>query len=101
MYTSIHIGDKAEKLAMRYDEDNLKYELDRAIEIIGQMRTEAIRRRLSATNDQERQDALDEIAIYNREEQVIYGYADEEVRQSVFDKVFRFYSPLLKMEREQ
>lgn len=42
MYTSIHIGDKAEKLAMRYDEDNLKYELDRAIEIIGQMRTDAM-----------------------------------------------------------
>ena len=85
---------------MKYDEDKLKYELDRAIEIIGQMRSEAIRRRQSATSEQERQDAKDEIAIYNREEQVIYGYADEEVRQSVFDKVFRFYGPLLKKERE-
>lgn len=86
---------------MRYDEDKLKYELDRAIEIIGQMRSNAIRRRQSVTNDQERQDALDEIAIYNREEQVIYGYADEEVRQSVFDKVFRFYGPLLRERRNQ
>lgn len=85
---------------MKYDDDKLKYELDRAIEIIGQMRSEAIRRRQSATSEQERQDAKDEIAIYNREEQVIYGYADEEVRQSVFDKVFRFYGPLLKKERE-
>lgn len=86
---------------MKYDEDKLKYELDRAIEIIGQMRSNAIRRRQSATSEQERQDALDEISIYNREEQVVYGYADEEVRQSVFDKVFRFYSPLLKKAREQ
>lgn len=85
---------------MKYDEDKLKYELDRAIEIIGQMRSNAIRRRQSAISEQERQDALDEIAVYNREEQVIYGYGDEEVRQSVFDKVFRFYSPLLKKERE-
>lgn len=76
---------------MKYDEDKLKYELDRAIEIIGQMRSEAIRRRQSATSEQERQDALDEIAIYNR----------EEVRQSVFDKVFRFYSPLLRERRNQ
>ena len=86
---------------MKYDEDKLKYELDRAIEIIGQMRSEAIRRGQSATSEQERQDALDEIAIYNREEQVIYGYGDEEVRQSVFDKVFRFYSPLLRERRNQ
>ena len=76
---------------MKYDEDKLKYELDRAIEIIGQMRSEAIRRRQSATSEQERQDALEEIAIYNR----------EEVRQSVFDKVFRFYSPLLRERRNQ
>ena len=81
---------------MKYDEDKLKYELDIAIEAIGKMRSEAIRRRQSATSEQERQDALDEITIYNREEQVIYGYGDEEVRQSVFDKVFRFYIPLLK-----
>ena len=81
---------------MKYDEDKLKYELDIAIEAIGKMRSEAIRRRQSATSEQERQDALDEITIYNREEQVIYGYGDEEVRQSVFDKVLRFYIPLLK-----
>lgn len=81
---------------MRYDEDKLKYELDRAIEIIGQMRSNAIRRRHAATSEEERQAADAEIKAYNADESVLNGYGSDDARTTVYDKVFRFYGPLLR-----
>ena len=69
---------------------------DVAIEMIAKMRSEAIRRKQSATSEEERQKVTNEIQVYNAEESVLNGYGSEEARTSVYDKVFRFYGPMIR-----
>lgn len=69
---------------------------DVAIEMIAKMRSEAIRRKHSATSEEERQRVTNEIQVYNAEESVLNGYGSDEARTSVYDKVFRFYGPIIK-----
>ncbi|MBQ9666174.1 MAG: hypothetical protein IJV33_06855 [Bacteroidaceae bacterium] len=86
---------------MKYDENPMSFDMDIALSMIAQMRSDAIRRKHATTDEKEREDITDEIRIYNTEEYVIYYYRDKEVRQSVFDKVFRFYGPILREERKK
>lgn len=69
---------------------------DVAIEMIAKMRSEAIRRKHSATSEEERQKVANEIQVYNAEESVLNGYGSDEARLSVYDKVFRFYAPIIR-----
>ena len=69
---------------------------DVAIEMIAKMRSEAIRRKQSATSEEERQKVTNEIQVYNAEERVLNGYGSDEARTSVYDKVFRFYGPIIR-----
>lgn len=69
---------------------------DVAIEMIAKLRSEAIRRKRSATSEEERQKYTQEILVYNAEESVLNGYGPDEARTSVYDKVFKFYGPMIK-----
>ena len=69
---------------------------DVAIEMIAKMRSEAIRRKHSATSEEERQKAGNEIRVYNAEESILNGYGSDDTRLSVYDKIFRFYGPIIK-----
>lgn len=69
---------------------------DVAIEMIAKMRSEAIRRKQSATSEDEREKFVEEIKVYNAEESVLNGYGSDEARTSVYDKVFRFYGPIIR-----
>lgn len=69
---------------------------DVAIEMIAKLRSEAIRRKHSATTEEERQKYTQEILAYNADESVLNGYGSDDARTSVYDKVFRFYGPMIK-----
>lgn len=69
---------------------------DVAIEMIARLRSDAIRRKQAATTVEERQAADAEIKAYNADESVLNGYGSDDARTSVYDKVFRFYGPLLR-----
>ena len=69
---------------------------DVAIEMIARLRSEAIKRKHAATSEEERQAADTEIKAYNADERVLNGYGSDDARASVYDKVFRFYGPLIK-----
>lgn len=69
---------------------------DVAIEMIATMRTKAIKRKHRTKSAEERQEADNEIRVYNAEESILNGYGTEEARASVYDKVFRFYGPIIK-----
>ncbi len=69
---------------------------DVAIEMIARLRSEAIKRKHAATSEEERQAADAEIKAYNADERVLNGYGSDDARTSVYDKVFRFYGPLIK-----
>lgn len=69
---------------------------DVAIEMIARLRSEAIKRKHAATSEEERQAADAEIKAYNADERVLNGYGSDDARASVYDKVFRFYGPLIK-----
>lgn len=73
---------------------------DVAIEMIAKLRSEAIRRKQSATTKEERQKYSQEIQAYNADESVLNGYGSDDARTSVYDKVFRFYGPLLRESRK-
>jgi len=75
-------------------QETLNYDL--AIELIAKLRSDAIKRKHSATSDEERQKADNEIKVYNADESVLNGYGSDEARLSVYDKVFRFYAPIVK-----
>ena len=75
-------------------QETLNYDL--AIELIAKLRSDAIKRKHSATSDEERQKADNEIKAYNADESVLNGYGSDEARLSVYDKVFRFYAPIVK-----
>lgn len=69
---------------------------DVAIELLAKLRSEAIRRKHSATSEEERLQADHEIHVYNAEESILNGYGSDDARLSVYDKIFRFYGPLLR-----
>ena len=69
---------------------------DVAIEMIAKLRSEAIRRKRSATSEEERQKYTQEILAYNADESVLNGYGSDDARTSVYDKVFRFYGPMIR-----
>lgn len=70
---------------------------DVAIGIIARMRSNAIKRKHSASSSEEEiQKASEEIVIYNAEESVLNGYGSEDAKISVYDKVFRFYAPIAR-----
>ena len=69
---------------------------DVAIEMIAKLRSEAIRRKQSATSEEERQKLTQEILAYNADESVLNGYGSDDARTSVYDKVFRFYGPMIR-----
>lgn len=73
---------------------------DVAIEMIAELRSEAIRRKQSATTKEERQKYSQEIQAYNVDESVLNGYGSDDARTFVYDKVFRFYGPLLRESRK-
>ncbi len=75
-------------------QETLNYDL--AIELIAKLRSDAIKRKHSATSDEERQKADNEIKVYNADESVLNGYGSDEARLSVYDNVFRFYAPIVK-----
>lgn len=69
---------------------------DIAIELLAKMRSDAIRRKHSATSEEEKLRAGNEIQVYNAEESILNGYGSDDARTSVYDKVFRFYGPIIK-----
>jgi hypothetical protein len=69
---------------------------DVAIEMIAKLRSEAIRRKHAATSEEERQKITQEILAYNADESVLNGYGSDDARTSVYDKVFRFYGPMIR-----
>ena len=69
---------------------------DVAIELLAKMRSDAIRRKHSATSEEEKLRAGNEIQVYNAEEGILNGYGSDDARTSVYDKVFRFYGPIIK-----
>lgn len=72
---------------------------DVAIEMIAKLRSEAIRRKRSATSEEERQKFTQEILAYNADESVLNGYGSDDARTSVYDKVFRLYGPMIRGEK--
>lgn len=71
---------------------------DVAIELLAKMRSEAIKRKYSATSEEERQKAGNEIRVYNAEESILNGYGSDDARLSVYDKIFRFYGTIIRGE---
>lgn len=69
---------------------------DVAIEMIAKLRSEAIRRKQAATSEEDRQKYAQEILAYNADESVLNGYGSDDARTSVYDKVFRFYGPMIR-----
>ena len=72
---------------------------DVAIEMIAKLRSEAIRRKRNANSEEERQKYAQEILAYNADESVLNGYDSDDARTSVYDKVFRFYGPIIRGEK--
>jgi len=83
---------------MSNDKDIVQQAIDYdvAIEMIAKLRSDAIRRKHAATTEEERQAADAEIKAYNADESVLNGYGSDDARTSVYDKVFRFYGPLIR-----
>lgn len=69
---------------------------DVAIELLAKMRSDAIRHKHSATSEEEKLLVGNEIQVYNAEESILNGYGSDDARTSVYDKVFRFYGPIIK-----
>ena len=74
-------------------EEALNYDV--AIEMIQSMRVKAIKRMNDANSDEERQKAEKEIRLYNKEERIL-NYVEATAKESVYDKVFRFYGPMIR-----
>lgn len=68
---------------------------DVAIEMIQSMRVKSIKRMNEASSEEERQNAEKEIRLYNKEERIL-NYGEATAKESVYDKVFRFYGPIIK-----
>ena len=50
----------------------------------------------SAQTETERKEARALLKLYNMEEKILNGWDNDFSRQSVYDKVFRFYAPLVR-----
>ena len=70
---------------------------DVAIEMIQSMRVKAIRKMNNAPSEEERQRAENEVRLYNKEERIL-NYGEQSAKESVYDKVFRFYGPMIRHE---
>lgn len=70
---------------------------DVAIEMIQSMRVKAIRKMNNAPSEEERQRAENEVRLYNKEERIL-NYGEQSAKESVYDKVFRFYGPIIRNE---
>ena len=57
-------------------------------------------RKQAATTEEERQAADAEIKAYNADESVLNGYGSDDARTSVYDKVFRFYGPMIRKQQQ-
>ena len=68
---------------------------DVAIEMIQSMRVKAIRKMNNAPSEEERQRAENEVRLYNKEERIL-NYGEQSAKESVYDKVFRFYGPIIR-----
>ncbi len=69
---------------------------DVAIEILAIMRTTANKARCAATSEEEREKQWQLIRTYNAEQRILDGLTgDEDARKAVYDKVFRFYAPIV------
>lgn len=70
---------------------------DVAIELIGTLKADAIRRCSNdSLTEEEKEKAAEEIRVYNADESVLNGYGTEDAKISVYDKVFRFYAPIAR-----
>ena len=63
--------------------------------MIQSMRVKAIKRMNDAPSEEERQKAEQEIRLYNKEERIL-NYGETTAKESVYDKVFRFYGPIIR-----
>ena len=72
----------------------LNYDL--AIEILQSMRVKTERTIDSAQTETEKKEARALLKLYNMEEKILNGWDNDFSRQSVYDKVFRFYAPLVR-----
>lgn len=70
---------------------------DVAIEMVAKLRSEAIRKKHSATTEEERQKYVQEILAYNADESVLNGYGSDEERTAVYRKLFRANEPKKKI----
>ena len=71
---------------------------DVAIEMIQSMRVKAIHRMNNAPSEEERRKAENEVRLYNKEERIL-NYGEPNAKDSVYDKVFRFYGPMIRGEK--
>lgn len=100
--TIIFMGNTRKWMNLATDMDIVQQAIDYdvAIELLAKMRSDAIRRKHSATSEEERQQADHEIHVYNTEESILNGYGSDDARLSVYDKIFRFYGPIIKSRNE-
>ena len=75
-------------------QDALNYDV--AIEILSKARSASIKRKHHAASEKEREQAAKEILVYNAEESILNGYGSLDARTSVYDKIFRFYAPIVR-----
>ena len=75
---------------------NEALDYDLAIEILQSMRVKTERTIDSAQTETERKEAQALLKLYNMEEKILNGWGNDYSRQSVYDKVFRFYAPLVR-----
>ena len=69
--------------------------LDTALQIVGSLKVKAIKDLRNVKTEKEEALINQKINMYLQEERMLYG-ADDLIRLSVMDKVFNFYSPLIK-----
>lgn len=76
-------------------EQAMNYDL--AIDIINLMRMMASKQKQEVTSERERKELDEKIDMYCYEEGVLTGRnGNEKARISLYDKVFRLYSPIIK-----
>ena len=75
--------------------ESLRY--DTSIDVLSWMRKDAIRRRDKATSEEEQKKCAEEILLYDGEENILNSSSSsDEAKTSVYDKIQRFYFPLIK-----
>ena len=99
-YLPIMSGKQLSFTIVIHDMDIVQQAIDYdvAIEMIQSMRVKAIKRMNDALSEEERQKAEQEIRLYNKEERIL-NYGEATAKESVYDKVFRFYGPMIREEK--